>query len=203
MFNLAIIPARGGSKRIPKKNILNFCGKPIIAYSIEAALKSNCFHEVMVSTDSEEIADIARAYGAAVPFFRSEEASSDYAATADVVEEVIGSYNKMGLRVDRFACIYPTAPFINPQRLLEAMEMMEHAYAVVSVVKYDYPPQRALVIRGGDIVFQYPEYEKVRSQDLEPVYHDCGQFYFGKTDVFLNYRTLIPPGTKPLFIPAN
>ena len=201
MFNLAIIPARSGSKRIPKKNIRNFCGMPIIAYSIEAALNSRCFDEVMVSTDSEEIANISRNYGASVPFLRSDETSTDSATTADVILEVLNSYAEIERRVDQFACIYPTAPFVTEKRLRDAMVVLNEANAVVSVVRYDYPPQRALVVRKGNIVYQYPEFEKARSQDLEQIYHDCGQFYMCKCDQFLKYLSLIPPGTKPFIIP--
>ena len=203
MFNLAVIPARGGSKRIPKKNIRDFCGKPIIAYSIEAALNSQCFDEVMVSTDSEEIANISREYGASVPFLRSEETSTDFATTADVISEVLSSYAEIGKEVDLFACIYPTAPFVTEKRLRDAMAALNNANAVVSVVRYDYPPQRAFVIRNDSIIYQYPEFAKSRSQDLERIYHDCGQFYMCKCDQFQEYLSLIPPGTRPFFIPSE
>jgi len=194
---LAIITARGGSKRIPKKNIKEFCGKPIIAYSICAALDSGVFDEVMVSTDSEEIAEISRKYGASVPFMRSEAASDDYATTADVIIEVLGEYKKMGKAYDAFACIYPTAPFITGKKLKEASKLLKDADSVVPVVKYSFPPQRAFIITEGSIRYQYPEYERTRSQDLEPIYHDCGQFYFCSTKEFLGKRSLILPNTCP------
>lgn len=203
MSSLAIITARGGSKRIPKKNIREFCGKPIIAYSIEAALKSGVFDEVMVSTDSEEIADAARRYGADVPFMRSAAASNDYATTADVLTEVLEKYKEIGRWYDSFACIYPTAPFVTGSRLAEAMRLLNDADAVLSVVRYSFPPQRAFVIRDGNVAFQYPQHERTRSQDLEPIYHDCGQFYLCKVEKFQEYRSLILPNTKAYIMPEE
>ena len=203
MASIAIITARGGSKRIPKKNIKEFCGKPIIAYSIEAALSSGVFDEVMVSTDSEEIKGIAEQYGASVPFLRSEKTSNDYATTADVLEEVINGYRKNGKFFDSFACIYPTAPFVTGKKLAEAMTLLNDADAVLSVVKFSFPPQRAFVVRENNVVFQYPQYERARSQDLESIYHDCGQFYLCKTEPFLLHHSLILPVTKPYILPEE
>lgn len=203
MSSVAIITARGGSKRIPKKNIKEFCGKPIIAYSIEAALSSGAYDEVMVSTDSEEIKNIAVQYGASVPFLRSEATSNDFATTADVLEEVIDSYKRIGKVFESFACIYPTAPFVTGARLAEAAELLNDADAVISVVKFSFPPQRAFVIREGSVTFQYPEYERARSQDLEPIYHDCGQFYMCKVKPFLEHHSLILPVTKPYILPEE
>jgi N-acylneuraminate cytidylyltransferase len=203
MQSVAIITARGGSKRIPKKNIKEFCGKPIIAYSIEAALTSGVFDEVMVSTDSEEIKEIAEKYGAVVPFLRSAETSNDYATTADVLEEVINNYKRMGKNFDSFACIYPTAPFVTGAKLAEALELLNSADAVLSVVKYSFPPQRAFIIREGNVAFQYPEFERTRSQDLEPIYHDCGQFYICRVEPFLAHHSLILPVTKPCVLPEE
>ena len=203
MERVAIITARGGSKRIPKKNIKEFCGKPIIAYSIEAAISSGAFDEVMVSTDSEEIKAVAETYGAIVPFMRSEATSNDFATTADVLTEVIEEYNKIEKRFDSFACIYPTAPFVTGKRLAEAVNLLENADAVISVVRFSFPPQRAFVIRNGNVAYQYPQYERTRSQDLEPIYHDCGQFYMCKTDLFLEKHTLILPITKPYELPEE
>jgi len=202
---IAIITARGGSKRIPGKNIKSFCGKPIIAYSIEAAIDCCCFDEVMVSTDSEQIAEIASCYGAKVPFMRSSVTSSDYATTADVIEEVLNSYRKNGVMFDCFACIYPTAPFLTSKKICEAIALFDEkqADAVVSVVKYDFPPQRAFVIREGSVVYQHPEYATTRSQDLEPIYHDCGQFYICSCDRFAEYHSMILPYTVPYIIPEE
>ncbi len=200
MKSVAIITARGGSKRIPHKNIKEFCGKPIIAYSIEAAIESECFDEVMVSTDSEEIADVARKYGASVPFMRSEKTSDDYTITADVIEEVLNTYKHMGKEFDCFVCIYPTAPFITSDKLKGAYESLDGADAVISVVEYSFPPQRAFIIDKGLIKYQYPENEKTRTQDLKPIYHDCGQFYFCRVEQFLKNKSLILPNTKPYII---
>lgn len=176
---IAIITARGGSKRIPKKNIKDFCGKPIIAYSIEAAISSGLFDEVMVSTDSEEIAGIAKKYGASVPFMRSAETSNDYATTNDVLIEVFNEYKKRGQEFDIAVCIYPTAPFVTADKLKRAIDMVEKdgADAVTPVVQFSFPPQRAFIIRDNALEYQYPENASARSQDLEAVYHDCGQFY--------------------------
>lgn len=205
MKAIAIITARGGSKRIPGKNTKDFCGKPIIAYSIQAAIASGVFDEVMVSTDSEEIAAIAREYGAQVPFTRSAETSNDFATTADVLVEVIENYKKMGMGFDCFCCLYPTAPFVTGNKLKAAMEkfLMADADSLLTVVRYGFPPQRAMVIREGFAVYEYPENAQRRSQDLEPIYHDCGQFYFCKTDLFLQGRTLILPKTVPMIMPEE
>ena len=203
MKSIAIITARGGSKRIPKKNIRDFCGQPIIAYSIKAALDSGVFNEVMVSTDSEEIAYIAEMNGAVVPFLRSEQTSNDYATTADVLREVLDQYVLRDCFFDWFACIYPTAPFVRPDRLRRAAELLNESDSVISVVKFSFPPQRAFVIRDGQLKYIYPEYERTRSQDLEPEYHDCGQFYFCKTELFYQHHSLILPNTKACIIPEE
>lgn len=190
MKNIAIITARGGSKRIPKKNIKEFCGKPIIAYSIEAALNSGMYDEVMVSTDSEEIAEIAKKYGAQVPFLRSEKTSNDFATTRDVLDEVIEEYKKRGKSFDFMTCIYPTAPFVTAQKLKDAVTKLYDSDAdwAMPVTAYSFPPQRAMVIRDGGLEYQYPEYKNTRSQDLEPIYHDCGQFYVYKIDVYMGEK---------------
>ena len=187
MKKIAIIPARGGSKRIPKKNIKEFCGKPIISYSIEAALKSKIFDIVMVSTDSNEIADIAKKYGAEVPFLRSSKNSDDYALDSDVIKEVLECYELKNLFFDYFCYIYPTAPFITSQRLIEAFEMLVKSNndSIVPVVRYSFPPQRAFIIKNGLIEYQYPMNANKRSQDLETIFHECGQFYICRTEKFL------------------
>ena len=203
MSSIAIITARGGSKRIPKKNIKEFCGKPIIAYSIEAAISSEVFDEVMVSTDSEEIKAIAEQYGASVPFLRSEATSNDFATTADVIDEVINCYKNNGRTFDVFGCIDPTAPFVSGKRLAEAYELLGEADEVISVVKFGFPPQRGLVIKDGNVSFQNPESERMRSQDLEPIYHDCGQFYVCKVEPFLEHHSMMLPVTKPYILPEE
>ncbi len=205
MSIIAIITARGGSKRIPKKNIRPFFGKPIIAYSIEAAKKSGIFDTVMVSTDSEEIASIAREYGAEVPFLRSAATSDDHATTADVLREVLEKYREQGKAYDSFCCLYPTAPFVTGERLKDAWEKMREAKAdsLMTLVRYGFPPQRAMVLKDGYAVYQSPQYEKSRSQDLEPVYHDCGQFYFCDTAAFLEKNSLVAGKTFGYQIPEE
>lgn len=202
MKNIAIITARGGSKRIPRKNIKNFCGKPIIAYSIEAALRSGVFDEVMVSTDDEEIKDIAITYGAKVPFLRSEKTSNDMATTYEVLLEVIGEYEKRGLKFEQLCCIYPTAPFITPKKLKLGMEQLEKedADTVIPIVAFSFSPQRGFIIKGNNVVFKYPENALKRSQDLEPMYHDCGQFYCLNIEKFKESKKLIMDKTKPIFM---
>ena len=200
---IAIITARGGSKRIPKKNIKEFCGKPIIAYSIEAALKSDIFDEVMVSTDSEEIADIARQYGANVPFMRSAKTSDDYATTSDVIMEVLEKYQEMGQTFDYICCIYPTAPFVTSDKLKEAMSIMEKndVVEVMPVVQFSYPPQRCFVIGDDNYMkYKYEEYMQSRSQDLEKQYHDAGQFYIYDADKYVKLSGKISGGIMPIIV---
>jgi pseudaminic acid cytidylyltransferase len=188
MQSIAIIPARGGSKRIPQKNIRNFLGKPIIAYSIDCALKSGLFSEVMVSTDDEGIASIAKTYGAKIPFYRSQENSNDFATLSDVISEVVECYKEIGKQFDYGCCILPTAPFITIEKLKEALLMlMNQGFdSVRPIVKFSYPLQRAFrLLSDNSVQMFYPEYAQSRSQDLEPAYHDAGQFYWFKTDKML------------------
>lgn len=200
MSRLAIITARGGSKRIPRKNVKSFCGKPIMAYSIEAAVNSGVFDTVMVSTDDEEIAEIGKEYGAEVPFFRSEATSGDYSTTTDVLMEVLNEYDKRGKHFDMACCIYPTAPFVSADRLKEAVTDLEASDAdtIIPVVAFSYPPQRAFVIENENLVFKYPENLNTRSQDLQKFYHDAGQFYVFRTDAFFKNRNLLLGNIKPL-----
>ena len=202
MSRLAIITARGGSKRIPKKNIREFCGKPILAYSIEAALESGLFDHVMVSTDSEEIAEIARKYGAEVPFFRSETTSGDFATTNDVLAEVLEEYEKRGMHFDVACCIYPTAPFVTAEKLKTAVAQLESSDAdtLIPVVSFSYPPQRAMVVENERLVFKYPEYLDSRSQDLQSNYHDVGQFYVFRTDRFAVNKKLMVGDILPFIV---
>lgn len=186
-MNLAIIPARGGSKRIPKKNIKLFHGKPIIAYSIEAALSSNCFDEVIVSTDCEEIADIAKKFGAQVPFVRPAAFSDDYATTTDVIKHAIKWYENNNLIINNICCIYATAPFVSRTDISTGLETLingNYDYAF-SVTSYEFPIQRALKIDGnGRSSMFYPEHLNTRSQDLIESFHDAGQFYWGTSEAF-------------------
>jgi len=187
-LNLAIIPARGGSKRIPRKNLKSFLGKPIIAYSIEAAIKSNLFKEVMVSTDDAEIADITIKYGAKVPFMRSNETSDDFATLAEVVEEVKKYYILRNEIYTNICCILPTAPLITIDNLKEGFNLLiqKNADSVRPVARYSYPVQRAFRLINNKTEFIYPEYRTTRTQDLEPTFHDAGQFYWMKFDPGLN-----------------
>ena len=183
MTNLAIIPARGGSKRIPRKNIKLFLGKPIISYSIDIALKTKLFDEVMVSTDDMEIAQIAREYGAVVPFFRSEKNANDYATTMDVVQEVKNEYLSKGKEFEHICCIYPTAPLINMNDLIDGYNLLinNHNDIVYPITPFSYPILRSLIIDyEGYIKMKWPEFANTRSQDLEKFYHDCGQWYWYK-----------------------
>ncbi|MGN1313701.1 MAG: pseudaminic acid cytidylyltransferase [Lachnospiraceae bacterium] len=199
--NLAIITARGGSKRIPRKNIKEFCGKPILFYSIEAAIESKAFREIMVSTDDEEIAEYALQAGAKVPFMRSAKTADDHASTDEVILEVLQEYERLGKSFDAFCCIYPTAPFLTGERLREAMELLEKADSVMPVVPFSYPPQRGLVINEkGCVERKYPEYANARSQDLEKIYHDCGQFYACRTAPFLMAKTTDVQNLIPLYL---
>lgn len=189
---IAIIPARGGSKRIPRKNIKKFLGYPIIKYSIDAAIASGCFNEIMVSTDDQEIAEIVVQYGAKVPFYRSKEASNDYAMTADVIMEALLEYQKQGRNYNYACCIYPTAPFISSDKIKQGYNLLNdhRADSVLPVVRFGYPIQRAIKIINGKLEMIWPENYNKRSQDLMPAYHDVGQFYWLKVESFYEQKTL-------------
>ena len=186
MRRLVVIPARGGSKRIPRKNIKDFLGRPIIAYSIEAALGSGLFDEVMVSTDDEEIAQVALAHGASVPFLRSPTSSDDHATTAQVLEEVLERYKEQGKTFDCACCLYPTAPFVTSETLKQGYSRLrEGGYdSVFPVLRYSYPIWRSLKLEDGKAVMNWPEHLQSRSQDLPPAFHDAGQFYWFRVDAF-------------------
>lgn len=202
MRAIAIITARGGSKRIPKKNIKEFCGKPIIAYSIEAALDSGVFDEVMVSTDSEEIAGIAKKYGAKIPFMRSDKTAGDYATTAEVLLEVVEEYEKRGEHFDYMSCIYPTAPFITSEKVRSAFELLKqkNATLVMPVVPFSYPPQRGYILKDEVLEMKWKENLNARSQDLEILYHDCGQFYFYHIGKFREKNGQVSEGIVPMIL---
>lgn len=188
MKAVAIITARGGSKRMPRKNIRSFLGKPIIAYSIEAALGSGIFNDVMVSTDDEEIAAVAKAAGATVPFMRSAKNSDDFSTTADVLMEVLDTYATMGKHFDYACCCYPTAPFITAEKLQIAYKMLneKRAAVVMPVAKYSVPIWWAMKKEDDKLRFHWPEKSIVRSQDLETAFYDSGQFYFFNVANFLS-----------------
>lgn len=183
--SLAVIPARGGSKRIPQKNIRPFLGKPIIAYSIEIALQSALFEEVMVSTEDEEIAAVAVRHGASVPFLRSKHNSDDFATIADVLAEVVDRYSGSGRQFDYVCCIYAASPLVTSDKLRRSFEVLAetHAQLVLPVVKFSFPIQRALrITEDGTLAFVWPQNMNKRSQDLESTYHDAGQFFWGTVD---------------------
>jgi pseudaminic acid cytidylyltransferase len=205
MNSVAIITARGGSKRIPRKNIRSFAGKPILLYPIEAALKSGAFSEVMVSTDDPEIAELAKKAGAKVPFFRSSKNSDDFSSTADVLTEVLEQYRSIGQNFETFCCLYPTAPFVTAERLKEASELLKQdkIETVVTVTRYGHPIQRAFKIEHGLLHMLDTKYRSVRSQDLQPAFHDVGQFYFGKSAPFLQSKKLFTEQTLPIVVPES
>lgn len=181
-MKVAVIPARGGSKRIPQKNIKAFHGKPMIAYSIEAALASGCFDKVIVSTDDEEIATIAELYGAEVPFLRPANISDDYATTIDVMAHAIRWCNNVGWKVDAVCCLYATAPFVLPEDLLQGYALLQEAGVqfAFSATSFPFPIRCAIKLaKDGSVSMFFSENEQVRSQDLEEAYHDAGQFYWG------------------------
>jgi len=202
---LAVVTARGGSKRIPRKNIRPFLGRPILAYSIEAALTSGLFDEVMVSSDDEEILQLARTLGAATPFTRSAGTSNDTATTADVLLEVLSEYRRRGDEFESLCCIYPTAPFVSAAKLQQAEALLRSsvADAVVPVVAFSFPIWRSFKIDAGRLAFNWPENALRRSQDLPKAYHDCGQFYFVRTEPFLAQRRLIMDHTVPMIVPEE
>ena len=197
MKNIAIIPARGGSKRIPRKNIKPFMGKPIIAYSIEAALESGLFDEVMVSTDDEEIAMVARQYGAKVPFMRSAVTANDYATMENVIEEVLKCYQEKQIYFDCFCCILSTAPFLTANTLCRSNKMfLDGSFdSLIPVLAYSYPIQRALRWQDTGLLMREPEHIHTRSQDLEVMYHDAGLYYWMKVDKFLQTKEIFCDST--------
>lgn len=194
MKNLCIIPARGGSKRIPRKNVKPFLGKPMLAYSIEAAMRTGLFDEIMVSTDDVEIAEVARRYGANVPFMRSAETASDFATTADVLWEVLAKYKELGQEFDNFCCFYATAPLVQSDDVVSAFDRLQNSdfTMVYPVVQFSYPIWRCLdLAEDGTMIRHWPEYENCRSQDLPKEYHDTGTFYWYKTKEWLAGNIII------------
>lgn len=200
--NLCIIPARGGSKRIPRKNIKNFLGKPIIAYSIEAAISSGLFSEVMVSTDDAEIAEIAEKYGATVPFFRSKNTSDDFATTMDVINEVVMQYQLGNKYFGAVCCIYATAPFVNAEHLTESYNLFisNNFDSLFPVIPFGFPIQRALKVNNDVSQFIYPEHINSRSQDLETSYHDAGQYYWLMNNLAQEGKSIMTENTGAYII---
>jgi N-acylneuraminate cytidylyltransferase len=201
---LAVIPARGGSKRIPRKNLRDFHGKPIITYSVEMALNSGLFDEVIVSTDDEEIAQLARRLGASVPFMRPAELADDHSTTLDVIRHAIGWYEQGGVSITLVCCIYATAPMIQASMLeLGRAELDENTFDYAfSATTFDFPVQRGFrILSNGGVEMLQPEHMETRSQDLEPLYHDAGQFYWGRPEAVKRGRELFGRHSKPVLIP--
>ena len=205
-MRIAVIPARGGSKRIPRKNIKLFCGKPIIAWSIEAALKCDEIDKVIVSTDDIEIAEVALKFGAEVPFLRPNELADDFTPTIPVIQHSIDWCTKQGLSIDAVCCIYATAPFVSTSDLQSGYSILtagqvDYAFSVAS---YAFPIQRALKQGAeGRLEMFYPEHLNTRSQDLEDAWHDAGQFYWGKTDAWLESRPIFTSKSVPVILPRH
>lgn len=202
-MNICVIPARGGSKRIPRKNINFFLGKPIIAYSIEEAIKSKLFDKVIVSTDDEEIAKVAREYGAETPFVRPKEISDDFTGTSDVVKHAINWLIGKGMVYEYVCCIYATAPFLQEKYLKQGFKALEKNKVSFSfsVTSFAFPIQRAIKIKDDRVSMFYPENFTARSQDLEEAYHDAGQFYWGKAQAFLDDEMIFSDKSFPVVLP--
>ncbi|MCG9790053.1 pseudaminic acid cytidylyltransferase [Vibrio mediterranei] len=206
-MKIAIIPARGGSKRIPRKNIKLFHGKPMIAYSIEAALKSGCFDKVIVSTDDQEIAEVAKQYGAEVPFIRPDDISDDHATTMDVINHGLEWYKNQGVEVEYLCCIYATAPFIKPEDIKTGYKVLandEDVLFTFSATSFSFPIQRAIKLDEHRRVSMFePKNELIRSQDLEEAYHDAGQFYWGRKEAFLKKSNMFSSHSKAILLPRT
>jgi pseudaminic acid cytidylyltransferase len=203
---LAVIPARGGSKRIPRKNVRDFCGRPIIAWSIQAARDSLCFDRIIVSTDDPEIADVARAAGAEVPFLRPATLADDHTGTMPVISHAIEWQRSHGVAPDMACCLYATAPFVRAFDLcagLDALNASGAAYAF-TVTTYASPIQRALrLTSAGRLAMFEPERFATRSQDLETAYHDAGQFYWGRCDAWSHQRPIFSDDAVPIVLPRH
>lgn len=205
-MNIAIIPARGGSKRIPRKNIKEFHGKPMIAYSIEAALASNCFDKVIVSTDDAEIAEVAKKYGAEVPFMRPANIADDYATTLDVIKHAIEFTEQLAWGIKNVCCIYATAPFLTPEFIQKGLQELTKStvdYAF-SATSFPFPIQRAIKLNAEQRVEMFqPEHLNTRSQDLEEAYHDAGQFYWGTADTFVGKKAIFSTKSRMILLPRK
>ena len=203
-MRLAIIPARSGSRRLPGKNTKPFLGKPVIARAIETARRSGCFGEIMVSTDSEEIAELARDAGADVPCLRRADASHDPATTIEVLREVLSRYAQDGRNFESCCCLYPVTPLLPPGRLREAAEILEAdptIHSVFCALAYSHPAQRALVMDHNRARFLYPQFALTRTQDLPVSFHDAGQFYFFRPGLLAGLESPLAEGAVPLIVP--
>lgn len=192
-MNIAVLPARGGSKRIPRKNIKEFCGKPMIAWAIETAKETGLFDHIIISTEDEEISEIARNYGAETPFARPKTLADDYTATVPVIAHAADTCQKMGWEIDYLCCIYPCNPFLQAQDLIDSLETLKEKQSefIFPVVEYPHPIQRAMrKMENGKMQFLQPENELTRTQDLEPTFHDAGQFYWGTCDAWIAHKAM-------------
>ncbi|WP_099825722.1 pseudaminic acid cytidylyltransferase [Oceaniglobus indicus] len=201
-MSVCLIPARGGSKRIPGKNIRDFAGRPMIAWSIAAARAAGCFERIIVSTDDDAIADVAQAEGAEVPFRRPAKLSDDHATTLDVIVHALDWLEGQGALPDALCCLYATAPFVRADDLCAGAGLLGDALFAVPVTAFSFPIQRAVRIENGRLAMFDPAQYAVRSQDLEPAFHDAGQFYWGRSDA---WRARVPPfgpDTAPIHLPA-
>lgn len=205
MSATCIIPARGGSKRIPRKNVIDFHGKPLIAWSILSAIESGCFERVVVSTDDQEIAEIAKQYGAETPFMRPNDLADDFTGTIEVIQHAIEFVEQQGNSADFYCCIYATAPLLKARFLSEAYDKLQtflDAF-VFSATEYNYPIQRSFKIKDdGRMEFMFPEFAMTRSQDLVNVYHDAGQFYWANADTWKNSKSILNETSVPVLLPS-
>ena len=205
-MNLCVIPARGGSKRIPGKNIKSFAGKPIIAYSIEAALESGCFDHVIVSTDDARIAEVAETCGAEVPYIRPQELANDHAATLPVIKHAIDWFESKGKPANYVCCLYATAPFVDAALIQSAYRQLTrtNAHYCFTVTSFPFPIQRAIrLTTDKHLEMFYPQYQLTRSQDLEEAYHDAGQLYWGKAEAFRSLTPLFSDLSSPFIVPRH
>jgi len=203
-MKIAVIPARGGSKRIPRKNIKPFYGKPMIAWSIETALKSGCFDKVVVSTDDLEIAEVARHYGAEIPFLRPVHLADDHAGSIPVIQHAIQWFSGHGMEPEAVCCLYATAPFLSAEDLRRGLAILQenHCDYAFSMTSFPFPIQRAIrITQDNRVDMFYPEHFHTRSQDLEHAYHDAGQFYWGHTQAWLKGEMLFGPHSVPVLLP--
>lgn len=205
-MNVCVIPARGGSKRIPRKNIRDFCGRPMIAWSISAAIESKCFDRIIVSTDDNEIAEIAKQWGAEIPFQRPAEFSGDHVATIPVIAHAIDWLSEHGNCPNLTCCLYATAPFVQAEMLRRGYTQLTESGAdyAFSVTSFPFPIQRAIkVTSNGRVEMFQPEHFSTRSQDLIEAWHDAGQFYWGRSEAWLDGKILFGPGSVPVKIPRH
>lgn len=206
MSRVAIIPARGGSKRLPRKNIRMFCGKPMIAWSIESAKASGCFDQILVSTDDEGIANVAREWGARVPFMRPAELSDDFTGTLPVIRHAVQWLEEHDVPAEYACCLYATAPFVSPADLQHGLQLIKDTgsrYAF-SVTSYAFPIQRAIRITdNGRVAMFNPEHFHTRSQDLEEAWHDAGQFYWGTAAAWCEESPIFGEDSVPVKLPRH